>query len=312
VPNIFKGRFNKKKHPEGIHEPADLSSQVHLEDDEKSVASGVDQSPQQPQSAVQLETPQILVGVAQSIGVQREKNEDSLFCLTSILNTNGLIRNFGLFIIADGMGGHEDGEVASRIAIEKMASYVIDKLFLPSISVTNHQLDNSIQEVLRDGAISAHQAIKHNAKGSGTTLTTALVIDDQLTLAHIGDSRAYLIEPDWRIKLLTHDHSLVKRLEEIGQITSEEASRHPKRNLLYRALGQGDQIEPEVTSYHIYPRQMLLLCSDGLWGVLPEAEVVQLIQASLEPQIVCQSLVDAANSAGGPDNISVILAFFPG
>lgn len=312
MPNIFRDLFSKKSPPKDVQHDTEKSPEVKHKDDLVGDIGIEDQTGNQLQSVKHLETPQILVGVAQSIGKERETNEDSLFSLTMNLNSNGLVRNFGLYLIADGMGGHEDGEVASRIAIEKMSSYVIDKFLLPSISNKNHQLDNSIQEVLRDGVISAHQAIKHTVKGSGTTLTAALILGDQLTLAHVGDSRAYIIDPDWRMTLLTHDHSLVKRLEEIGQLTTEEASRHPKRNLLYRALGQGDQIDPDISSYRIYPGQMLLLCTDGLWGVLPEVDINQLVRSSPEAQIICQSLINAANSAGGPDNISVILVCFPG
>lgn len=309
--NIFKGYFNKKSSSRDVEaQDAEVSEVIHSPDQPVEQITSITKPVTEP--VLHLESPQIIAGFAQSIGIQRETNEDSLFTLTSNLNTNGVIKNFGLYMIADGMGGHEAGEVASRIAIEKMSAYIIDTLFLPSISINNNQLDNSIQEVLRKGAINAHQAIKHNANGSGTTLTAALVVGDQLTIAHVGDSRAYLIEPDWRMQLLTHDHSLVKRLEEIGQLTPAEASRHPKRNMLYRALGLGDQVEPELYSLHIFPAQMLLICTDGLWGEVPEIEVVDIVHSSTEPQIACQALIDAANSAGGPDNISVILVRFPG
>jgi serine/threonine protein phosphatase PrpC len=303
VPGMFSNLFNKKK-------SASKAGKSGRNEREAVNSGKTAEFPKQ--STVHLDTPQILVGVAQSMGIQRETNEDSLFSLTSVLNINGDIKNFGLYIIADGMGGHENGEVASRIAIEKMSSHVINKLYLPSVSTAAGSLDDSIQEVMRAGVVKAHQAIKQNAKGGGTTLTAALVIGDQLTIAHVGDSRAYLLEPDWNLKLLTHDHSLVKRLEEIGQLTAEEASKNVKRNLLYRAVGQGDEIDPDVTSFRIYAGQMLFICTDGLWGVVPEKDIIQAVHASPEPHVVCQNLVNNANSAGGPDNISVILVHFPG
>ena len=261
---------------------------------------------------IHLETPQILVGIGQSVGIQRDSNEDSLFTLTTNLISTGRTVNFGLYIIADGMGGHENGELASRIAVEKLSSHVINTFYLPSISAPDHRLDISLHEVMQDGVMAAHQAIKQTALGSGTTVTSALIVGDQVTIAHVGDSRAYSIDRDGQMKLLTHDHSLVKRLEEIGQITSQEASIHPKRNLLYRALGQGDVTEPDIFSFTIQPGLKLMLCSDGLWGVLPADELHQLIMSSPEPQIACKLLIESANTAGGPDNISVIMVQFPG
>ncbi len=259
-----------------------------------------------------LETPQIIVGIGQSVGIQRDSNEDSIFTLTSNLISNGRTVNFGLYIIADGMGGHENGELASSIAVSRLSAHVINTFFLPSISATDHQMDITLQEVMRDGVINAHEAIKQAAMGSGTTLTAVLILGDQMTIAHVGDSRAYSINPGGQMQLLTHDHSLVKRLEEIGQITPAEASVHPKRNLLYRALGQGDQLEPDITSLSAYEGLQLMLCTDGLWGAVSEDELRSVIVSSSEPQTVCQLLIESANAAGGPDNISVIIIRIPG
>jgi serine/threonine protein phosphatase PrpC len=259
-----------------------------------------------------LETPQILVGIGQSVGIQRDSNEDSLFTLTSNLISNGRTVNFGLYIIADGMGGHENGELASSIAVGKLSAHVINTIFLPSISSTEHRMEISLQEMMREGVMEAHQAIKQTASGSGTTLTAALIVGDQMIITHVGDSRAYSIDLDGQMKLLTHDHSLVKRLEEIGQLTPAEASIHPKRNLLYRALGQGEQLEPDITSFSAYPGLQLMLCSDGLWGAIPEDKLRAVTTSSSEPQRACQLLLESANAAGGPDNISVILIHFPG
>jgi serine/threonine protein phosphatase PrpC len=258
------------------------------------------------------DTPQIIIGIGQSVGNQRETNEDSLFTLTTNLISNGRTINFGLYIIADGMGGHENGELASSIAVENLSAHVINAFFLPSLSSPDHRMDISLHEVMRDGVMVAHQAIKQTALGSGTTLTAALIVGDQVTIAHVGDSRAYAIDREGKMELLTHDHSLVKRLEEIGQITPQEALVHPKRNLLYRALGQGDLSEPDISSFTTHPGLKLMLCTDGLWGVLTEEHLLQIIAASSEPQIVSRLLVDSANAAGGPDNISVIMVQFPG
>jgi serine/threonine protein phosphatase PrpC len=258
------------------------------------------------------DTRQIIVGIGQSVGIQRDSNEDSLFTITTNLISNGRIINFGLYIIADGMGGHENGELASSIAVSKLSAHVINTYYLPSISPAGHQIDISLQEMMRDGVLEAHETIKQVAMGSGTTLTAALVLGDQLTIAHVGDSRAYVINPEGQMQLLTHDHSLVKRLEEIGQITPAEASIHPKRNLLYRALGQGEKLEPDITSFPAHHGLQLLLCTDGLWGAISEDELRSIVVASADPQIACQSLIESANAAGGPDNISVIIIRFLG
>ncbi len=209
------------------------------------------------------------------------------------------------------MGGHENGELASSLAVEMFASHVINSFYLRSISANREFINTSIQEVMQIGVMHAHQAIREQALGSGTTLTAAFILGDQMTITHVGDSRAYSIDPQGRMQLLTHDHSLVKRLEEIGQLSPAEASIHPKRNLLYRALGQGEPFEPDISSLQVCQGCGLLICSDGLWGVVPENEITSILNSSTEPQLVCQSLIQAANEAGGPDNISAIIVRFP-
>lgn len=264
-----------------------------------------------PKLITHLDVPQLIVGVAQSVGIQRDHNEDALFTLTTNLKSDEKSLHFGLYIIADGMGGHEYGEIASSVAVRQLTSYVINTLYLPLFSASGKKMDLSIQEVMHAGVIQAHQTIKKEASGSGTTITAALVLGDQMTIAHVGDSRAYIVDPDGSLQLLTHDHSLVKRLEEIGQISPEQASTHPQRNVLYRALGQGEPFEPDIATFPLQPGSQLILCSDGLWGVITESELADTIRSSPEPQLVCQSLVNLANSAGGPDNISVIIVRMP-
>jgi serine/threonine protein phosphatase PrpC len=258
-----------------------------------------------------MEVPQLLVGVAQSVGVQRDHNEDSLFTLTTNLVTDERSINFGLYIIADGMGGHDNGEVASRLAVGKLATHVINTLYKPLITSSNNGLEISIQEAMQSGVLQAHQVVKRETEGGGTTLTAALILGDQITITHVGDSRAYSVQPDGTINLLTHDHSLVKRLVEIGQISPEQALIHPQRNVLYRALGQGEPFEPDIFSFQVCHGCQLLLCSDGLWGVIPDPEIARILGTAVEPQLVCQSLIDTANEAGGPDNISAIIIRFP-
>jgi PPM family protein phosphatase len=312
LPSIFKSFFHKKSGPDNPQSQA-VDSATPPPSSKDLLSEGLSSGPAPSQSSTltHLDTHQILVGIAQSVGIQRDTNEDSLFTLTSNLIYNDGLINFGLYILADGMGGHDHGEVASSIAVTQLASYVVNTFYNTLISSEKIQTDRSIQELLRDGVLTAHQAIRQAASGSGTTLTAGLVLGDHLTIVHVGDSRAYSIDPDGQMHLLTHDHSLVKRLEDIGQLSPDEASIHPKRNLLYRALGQGDQLEPDITSQSIFKGQSLLICSDGLWGVVSDRDISALILSSTEPQVACQLLMDAANAAGGPDNISAILIKLP-
>lgn len=307
--SFFNNLFRKKTSPT---QDDDSSSQPSVTDRDISDISQEEPTSSMASTNSHLETRQIIVGVAQSVGIEREKNEDSIFTLTTNLISKDISSNFGLYIVADGMGGHENGELASNLAVGILASYVINSFFLPSLSSQNNPVNIPIQELMHTGVMNAHQAIREKALGSGTTITATLVLGDQMTIAHVGDSRAYSIAPDGSIKLLTHDHSLVKRLEEIGQISPEEASVHPKRNLLYRALGQGETFEPDISSFQVCQGCGLLLCSDGLWGVVPEKQITDTLRSSTEPQLVCQSLIQAANAAGGPDNISVIVVRYPG
>lgn len=248
-----------------------------------------------------------LVGVGQSVGRQRDHNEDTLFAFSSILSDGNNELPFGFFLVADGMGGYEYGEVASSVATRIMTEQVISKLYLPHIGVDSQPPADSLQEIMEAGVVKAQQAVLRSAPGGGTTLTAALIIGEQLTITHIGDSRAYFIYPDGRMETLTQDHSLVRRLVDLGQITDEEAAVHPQRNVLYRALGQAEPFRPDIQSIQMPHPVSLLLCSDGLWGVVKEMEIFQIVRSARNPSVACKNLVDSANEAGGPDNISVVL-----
>jgi protein phosphatase len=243
------------------------------------------------------------------VGKQRDHNEDALFTLTTSLSDSS--PPFGLYIVADGMGGHQHGEVASNLAVRSLATHIVSKLYTPLLNPRPSTPGESLQEIMQSGVQEAHRAIMKQVPGGGTTLTAALVIGDQATIAHVGDSRAYMIAADGRMEALTRDHSLVKRLVELGQITLEEAAVHPQRNVLYRALGQGDPFEPDIHSVHLPESGFLFICSDGLWGEVPEEEIKRLILAAASPQEASEKLVEAANEAGGRDNITAILVHLP-
>lgn len=253
------------------------------------------------------EPAQFLVASGQSVGRQRELNEDSLFTFTSTIAGNSSNPPFGLFIIADGMGGHQYGEVASNTAIRTISGYVMKKFHNSLFSMPTLPVDESLQEIIQAAVMEAQRAVLREAPGSGTTVTAALVLGQQLTIAHVGDSRAYLLYNDQRMEAVTRDHSLVRRLEELGQITSAEAAVHPQRNVLYRAIGQGETLEPDMVTTPFPIGGYLLLCSDGLWGLVSDDEMRRIVFDAPSMQRACQNLVAAANGAGGPDNISVVL-----
>jgi PPM family protein phosphatase len=253
-----------------------------------------------------IEPRQFMIGSGQSVGMKRDHNEDSLFTLTVTIGNSTWNQPMGIFIIADGMGGHHHGEIASDIAIRTVAGSIIKKLH-PIIANTTKTLDEPLQEILQESVIEAQNAINKISPGSGTTLTALLCLDQQMTIAHIGDSRAYTLQPGGRITAITRDHSVARRLEELGQISSTDALNHPQRNVLYRSLGISESLEVDIFTETFPNPGFLLICSDGLWGVIPDKEIYTIVYSAKSLQIACQDLVKAANDAGGPDNISVIL-----
>jgi PPM family protein phosphatase len=252
-------------------------------------------------------SPQLIIGCGQSVGLQRDINEDSLYSMSAIMSSENRNLVYGLFIIADGMGGHENGELASVVAVNAMSTYITKKLYLPIFGIKQDQPNDALHELMQNGISESQQAVIRHAPGGGTTLTSAFILGDQVTLAHVGDSRAYFIYPDGRMQTVTRDHSLVRRLQELGQISDKEAAEHPQRNVLYRALGQSEPFEPDINTYPFPNGGYLMLCSDGLWNVISESEIFPIIKSAPSLSVACQRLIDAANNAGGPDNISVIL-----
>lgn len=307
----IKKIFAKSTAQDEIYSPSEIETaplQENLADTDKLTPR---HKPELPVESQQLDLPQYISGCGHSVGKQRDHNEDALFTLTTNLIAGESQIPFGLYIIADGMGGHQYGELASGVAARTMAASVVNNIYLSYLGMSEHDSDESIQEILQEGVQQAHQEIISTAQGGGTTLTAALLMGDKMTIAHVGDSRAFIIYPDGVRETLTHDHSLVKRLEELGQITADEAAVHPQRNVLYRALGQGEPFQPDVSTFPLPRSCHLLICSDGLWGVISEKEMVRLVNTAPNPQQACQLLVDAANASGGPDNITVILVRLP-
>ncbi len=254
-----------------------------------------------------FEMQQLVAASGQSVGKQREHNEDSLLAFTLTLAGKAPNVPFGLYVVADGMGGHQYGEVASNAAIRVIAGQVLRKFHPYLFALPTQQPEESLQEIIESAVKEAHRTVQKDAPGSGTTLTAALILGQQVTIAHVGDSRAYAIFPAGRVEQLTHDHSLVKRLEELGHLNKEEAANFPHRNVLIRALGQGDNLDVDVFTIPFPRNGTLMLCSDGLWGVVSENDITRALSDAPTLERACQNMVSTANMAGGPDNISVIL-----
>lgn len=244
--------------------------------------------------------PGIKLGSLSDVGCHRENNEDR-YQYWEPAGDEEFERKGRLAIVADGMGGYEGGQEASRIAVETIEHYYADSK------------PGDPQSLLLEGFQSAHLRIQQQGdenpgyQGMGTTSTAIAVVGSRLYYAHIGDSRLYLIRAA-KISRVTRDHSYVGRLVETGIISSEEAETHPHRNVLTAALGVGIEIAPE------FPRQpialeagdILLLCTDGLWGLVTEKEM-QISVSNNPPQKACQRLVRIAKENGGPDNITVMV-----
>lgn len=255
----------------------------------------------------QASSSQFLIGVASDPGRVRDRNEDSILAFQLVLAQHGLPPlPMGLFMLADGMGGHAEGQQASALAVRLAARHIINHLYLPLL-VDEERLGERepINEVLQDSMYIAHEALLRRLPKAGTTMTIALALGDGVYIAHVGDSRAYLGEPS-RIRSLTRDHSMAARLLEMGSVTPDEAKH--QQNILYKALGQGAEIEPDILYHDLDPGQYLLLCCDGLWNKLSDDEMLDIVETSPVPSVACQRLVERANQRGGEDNISVILA----
>jgi protein phosphatase len=247
------------------------------------------------------------VGKSSHIGKKRDYNEDAFFTLECTLKQNGEIRPFGLFIIADGMGGLQAGNVASALATRVVAHSLMQQVYLPFLrdeeeDSSRRPINEALIEALSDASLAVYKAVPD----AGTTLTAALIVGTHAYIGHVGDSRAYLVT-EKGLQQVTQDHSLVARLIELGQATPEEAMTHPQRNILYRALGQGGSMEVDTYFQLLPANSQLLLCSDGLWGAVPEHEMAAIIAAAPSPQIACRRLIEAAIAHGGNDNITTIL-----
>lgn len=237
------------------------------------------------------------VGVSTSIGLTRTINQDSY------LISNKKDRPF-YCIVADGMGGHNAGEIASRMATEEIAR------LLDSADFTS-KTPREVCDLLGEAFLSANKKVFTSAntidgcKGMGTTATVAMVIENTLYIAHVGDSRAYFAE-DGSLKKLTQDHTVVADLVLKGDLTKKQALTDTRRHMITRAVGAEHLIKADTYSFD-YLGQSVLLCSDGLYNMISNSEIYSIISSTPDMQEAADKLVLAANNAGGSDNITAIL-----
>jgi len=245
------------------------------------------------------------------LGAVRERNEDSCLMYASEAGGHFTMLPFGLYIVADGMGGHADGHVASSIASRVAARYILEQIYLPMLHSATPVNQVPIQEVLSNAVQLANTAVFENdpETDSGTTLTIALILGRRLHVAHVGDSRLYLQSED-RFEAVTNDHSLVQRLQDVGQLTAEEASMYRYRNVLLKAVGQGEEVEADNYMKLLPKKGKLLLCSDGLCGFVTDGIIREVLDQDIPLQETADVLYDAAMAAGGYDNITAVVVEF--
>jgi serine/threonine protein phosphatase PrpC len=225
-------------------------------------------------------------------GAVRDHNEDFFFCAGK--------EDTGLFVVADGMGGHDAGEVASRLAVETVCGSVREATEKENdpIELVSRSVLTANEAVIREGA--------KNGSNMGTTLGVALVAENTAYIASVGDSRVYWVE-NGSITQITEDHSLVAKLVAAGKLTREGARNHPKSNLLYRTIGSEDNVKVDTFTIELKKNGCLLLCTDGLWGEVNDEDIHQACAAEKDIRAACARLIRIANENGGKDNITAVM-----
>jgi serine/threonine protein phosphatase PrpC len=221
------------------------------------------------------------------------------------------ISNIGLFAVSDGVGGYAAGEVASQATVRSLANSLLREVFISYLN-NQHFTDQELEQKLKDAVLAANQAVMEmriqspEKSDMGSTLTAVLVMDSKAFLANVGDSRTYLMRQG-KLSPISRDHSLVATLVEQGTIKPEEVYSHEQRNIIYRSLGDKLDLIVDTQIFELEAGDRLLLCSDGLWEMVRDPYIEDILLERLDPQQACQQLVDAANMAGGEDNISAVV-----
>ena len=234
-----------------------------------------------------------------SVGRKRKNNQDTVGVYR---NQNGIT----LAIVADGMGGHQAGDTASYLAVTGLGE-VWEQTMLTQ---KNDVCDWLIEHIQEENARIFDKGSTHPEMfGMGTTIVSTVILEEELILAHVGDSRAYIVR-DSDIKQLTDDHSLVNELIKTGEISAEMAANHPKKNILVRSIGVPGEVDVDISSVKCQLNDKILLCSDGLTNMLTNEEIKQVVLKNQPLTSRVNELIEQANEAGGTDNITVLLIDF--
>lgn len=249
-------------------------------------------------------------GQATHPGRQRPRNEDAVLSLTFGIDQEGLSVPIGLYIVADGMGGHDAGDLASRTVSRVVAERLIQTGVVPELRQTRPIQSAGPAALLAQAIQEANGTLIYHARQTGSdlgsTMTAALIVGETAFIANVGDSRTYLLR-EGRLEQVTRDHSIVARLAEVGIIRPEDVRTHPRRNEIYRSLGQQPHVDVDLFTRTLRKGDRLILCTDGLWEMVPDDEIRRIVESARTPQEACDVLVAAANQAGGEDNITVIV-----
>jgi protein phosphatase len=238
-------------------------------------------------------------------GKVRENNEDSVLSIELFKMHQDIIQPISLIAIADGMGGHASGELASSLVIDAIAQVGAFEL----VSLQNPSFEEYgdwVKRAMQSANQAVYEARQSASNDMGSTLVLGLIIGSQAYLGHLGDSRIYLLSKG-SIQQMTTDHSLVQHLVTMGKISQDEARFHPQRNVIYRSLGENPEADADYFVHQLFPGDRLLFCSDGLTSMLDDQKIQKTIMEASSPQAACDLLIEQANSAGGEDNISIIL-----
>jgi serine/threonine protein phosphatase PrpC len=244
-----------------------------------------------------------------NVGQRRKINQDSLLTMQAVKVNVSDPFPLGLYVVADGMGGQAAGEVASGLVVSVLAHHAQTELFKQFVEETVN--DTAIEEWLRRSLEAANQAVLQGRatrqNDMGSTLVVAVVLDCDVFIAHAGDSRAYRVNIDGELERLTLDHSLVEQLVLARQITASEARTHKRRNIVYRTMGEKESLEVEVKRHILEVGDRLVLCSDGLNSMIEDADIAAITRKAPSVMDAARLLVNAANEAGGEDNITAVV-----
>ena len=229
------------------------------------------------------------------VGIERKINQDYVYFT---LKQTGHLPN--LFIVADGMGGHKAGDVASRYTVDEFVSLIENATEKDDITVISEAVTKVNTMLLEKAKESPDYT------GMGTTLVVATIKDEMLRVANVGDSRLYVIGTDG-IRQITRDHSLVEEMVSMGEIDRKEARTHKRKNIITRAIGGDSYVEAEMFCVELMPDDIIMMCSDGLTNMIEDEDIFKIVKQNLPLDKTAETLVDTANSNGGKDNISVIL-----